>query len=123
LLDLGPEKRLRLNGMSYLYLALAIVAEVIGTSALKATHSFTRPLPSLVVVISYGLAFYGLSLALTTIPVAVAYAIWSGAGVVLIALIGWLVLKQSLDKPALLGIALILAGVVLLQWFSAGRAS
>lgn len=104
--------------MSYLYLAIAIVAEVIGTSALKAAHGFTRPLPSLVVVAGYGVAFYFLSLALTTIPVGVAYAIWSGVGVVLIALVGWVVFRQSLDMPALLGIGLILAGVMVIQLFS-----
>jgi small multidrug resistance pump len=104
--------------MSYLYLAIAIVAEVIGTSALKAAHGFTRLVPSLVVVAGYGVAFYCLSLALKTIPVGVAYAIWSGAGVVLITLIGWLVFRQRLDAPALLGIALIVAGVAVIQLFS-----
>lgn len=101
--------------MPYLYLAIAIIAEVVGTSALKAAHGFTRPLPSLVVVLGYGVAFYFLSLALTAIPVGVAYAIWSGVGVVLITLIGWLVFRQSLDRPALLGVALILAGVVVIK--------
>jgi len=98
--------------MPYLYLAIAILAEVIGTSALKATHGFTRLWPSLVVVAGYGVAFYFLSLSLRSIPVGVAYAIWSGAGVALITLIGWLVFKQKLDAPALAGILLIVAGVV-----------
>jgi small multidrug resistance pump len=104
--------------MSYLYLAIAIVAEVIGTSALKAAEGFTRLLPSLVVVVGYGVAFYFLSLALKTIPVGIAYAVWSGVGVALITLIGWLVFKQRLDAPALAGLALIVAGVVLIQFSS-----
>ncbi len=104
--------------MPYLYLAIAILAEVVGTSALKATQGFTRFWPSVVVVIGYGVAFYFLSLALKTIPVGVAYAIWSGVGVALITLIGWVVFHQKLDAPALLGIALIVAGVVVIQFFS-----
>ena len=109
--------------MSYLYLAIAILGEVIGTSALKATAGFSRLGPSLVVVAGYGVAFYFLALALKTIPVGVAYAFWSGVGVALITLIGWAVFKQKLDAPALAGIALIVAGVVVIQFFStAGRA-
>lgn len=104
--------------MSYVYLVIAIVAEVIGTSALKAAEGFTRPLPSLVVVAGYGVAFYCLSLALKTIPVGIAYAIWSGAGVVLITLIGWLVFEQVLDAAAIAGIALIVAGVLVIQLLS-----
>jgi small multidrug resistance pump len=104
--------------MPYLYLAIAIVAEVIGTSALKATEGFTRPLPSLVVIVGYGAAFYFLSLALKVIPVGIAYAIWSGVGVALITLIGWVLFKQRLDAPALTGLALIVAGVVVIQFFS-----
>jgi small multidrug resistance pump len=104
--------------MSYLYLAIAIVAEVIGTSALKAAEGFTRPLPSLVVVVGYAAAFYFLSLALKVIPVGIAYAIWSGAGVALITLIGWVVFRQRLDAAALAGVALIVAGVVVIQFFS-----
>jgi small multidrug resistance pump len=107
-----------LPSMSYLYLAIAIVAEVIGTSALKASEGFTRPKPSLVVAIGYGVAFYTLSLALHSLAVGVAYAIWSGAGVALITLVGWRVFKQRLDAPALLGIGLIVAGVVVLHWSS-----
>jgi small multidrug resistance pump len=108
--------------MPYLYLAIAILAEVIGTSALKDTHGFTRLWPSLVVVAGYGVAFYFLSLSLRSIPVGVAYAIWSGVGVALITLIGWLVFKQKLDAPALAGILLIVAGVVVIQVFSNGHA-
>lgn len=104
--------------MSYLYLAIAILAEVIGTSALKASEGFTRLRPSLVVAVGYGVSFYFLALALRTIPVGVAYAIWSGVGIALITLIGWIVFKQALDAPALVGIALIVAGVVVIQVYS-----
>ena len=102
----------------YLYLAIAIIAEVIATSALKASEGFTRTGPSLVVGIGYAIAFYFLSLVLKTVPVGVAYAIWSGAGIVLITGIGWLVLKQPLDAAALVGIGLIVAGVAVIQLFS-----
>ena len=105
-------------GIGYLYLSIAIVAEVIATSALKASEGFTRPLPSLVVALGYGVAFYFLSLVLKTVPMGVAYAIWSGVGIVLIAAIGWLLMKQPLDLPALLGIGLIVAGVAVIQLFS-----
>jgi small multidrug resistance pump len=104
--------------MSYLYLAMAIVAEVVGTSALKAAHGFTRLVPSQVVVASYGVAFYGLSLALATIPVGVAYAIWSGGGIVLVSAIGWIAYGQALAGGEAAGIALILAGTVVIQLFS-----
>jgi small multidrug resistance pump len=104
--------------MPYLYLAIAILAEVIGTSALKASDGFRRPRPSAVVVLGYGVAFYFLSLALQSLSVGVAYAIWSGAGVALITLVGWLVFKQRLDRPALLGIGLIVTGVLVLKWAS-----
>jgi len=105
--------------MQYVYLLVAIVGEVIGTSALKASHGFTRVLPSIVVLVGYAVSFYFLSLALKTIPVGVAYAIWSGVGVALITLIGWVAFKQALDAAALAGIALIVAGVVVIQFFSA----
>ncbi|MDV7141735.1 SMR family transporter [Tropicimonas sp. TH_r6] len=96
----------------------AIIAEVIGTSALQASQQFTRPLPSLLVVLGYGAAFYLLAMALKVIPVGVAYAIWSGLGVVLISLLGLVVFGQKLDLPAIVGIGLILAGVVTIQLFS-----
>lgn len=102
----------------WLLLVLAILAEVIGTSCLKLAAGFTRPLPSLVVIVSYLLAFYLLSLTLRTIPVGIAYAVWSGAGIVLIALIGWLVFGQALDLPAIVGMGLIIAGVAVLNLFS-----
>ena len=104
--------------MGYLYLGIAVAAEVIATSALKASDGFTRPLPTVVVALGYGIAFYFLSLVLKTVLVGVAYAIWSGAGIVLIGLIGWLVLKQPLDLPAALGMGLIIAGVAVIQLFS-----
>ena len=106
----------------YLYLAIAIAAEVVATSALKASEGFTRLGPSLVVAAGYGVAFYFLSLVLKTVPVGVAYAIWSGVGIVLIAIIGWAVLKQPLDAPALVGIGLIVAGVAVIQLFSKAAA-
>jgi small multidrug resistance pump len=102
----------------WLFLAIAIVSEVMATSALKASAGFTRPLPSLVVVLGYGVAFYFLSLTLKTVPVGVAYAIWSGAGVALIALVGWAFLGQRLDAPAIIGLGLIVAGVVVINVFS-----
>lgn len=106
--------------MPYLFLSLAIVAEVIGTSALKATDGFTRLAPSALVVVAYGAAFYCLALALKTIPVGLAYAIWSGAGTALIALISWAVLKQRLPAATWMGIGMIVAGVVLIHLASTG---
>jgi small multidrug resistance pump len=104
--------------MNWLFLSIAIVAEVIATSALKAADGFTRLGPSLVVIAGYGVAFYFLSLALRGIPVGVAYAVWSGVGIVLISVIGWLVFGQTLDAAAVFGIGLIMAGVVVLNVFS-----
>ncbi len=104
--------------MGYVYLALAIVCEVIGTTALQSSDGFTRLGPSLLVVIGYGLAFYLLALVLRTIPMGVAYAIWAGLGIVLIGLAGVVVHKQSLDLPAMLGMGLIVAGVAVINVFS-----
>lgn len=104
--------------MPYVYLAIAIVAEVIATSALKASEGFSKTLPSIVVVASYGIAFYCLSLTLRSVPVGVAYAIWSGVGIVLVTAVGWIAFGQKLDAPALIGMALIVAGVVVMQVFS-----
>lgn len=100
------------------YLGIAIVSEVVATSALKASESFSRFWPSLVVVVGYALAFYFLSLTLKSIPVAVAYAVWSGVGIALIAIIGWLLFGQALDLPGIVGITLIVAGVLVLNLFS-----
>ena len=104
--------------MHWMYLSLAIVSEVIGTSFLKSSDGFTKLAPSVVVVMAYGFAFYFLSLSLRVIPVGIAYAIWAGTGIVLIALVGWAVFGQSLDVTAMVGIALILTGVVVLNVFS-----
>jgi small multidrug resistance pump len=104
--------------VSYLYLAIAIVSEVIGTSALKASNEFTRVVPSLITLVAFLTAFYFLSLTLRTIPVGIAYAIWSGVGIVLISLIGRFVFGQVLDLPALLGMGLIVAGVLVINLFS-----
>lgn len=102
----------------YLYLTIAIVAEVIATSALKASEAFTKLTPSVVVAIGYSVAFYMLSLCLKDIPVGIAYAIWSGLGIVLVTLIAWFLYGQKLDAPALLGLGLIVAGVATIQLFS-----
>ena len=104
--------------MAYLYLAIAILAEVAATSALKASEEFTRLVPSLVVVVGYGVAFYLLTLVLRTIPVGVTYAIWAGVGIILVALVGAVLYKQIPDPPALIGIGLIVAGVVVINVFS-----
>ncbi len=105
--------------MGHVYLAVAIVAEVVATSALKMTEEFSRPLPSLVVIGGYALAFYMLTLVLRTIPVGVAYAIWSGLGIVLVTLVASVLYRQVPDAPAVLGIVLIVAGVVVINLFSA----
>lgn len=104
--------------MAYFYLVLAVMAETVGTSALQASQQFTKPLPSVLVVIGYATAFWFLSLVLRTIPVGVAYAIWSGLGIIFIALIGWLVFRQPLDMPAVIGMTMILAGIIVIQLFS-----
>ncbi|MFM7831703.1 MAG: DMT family transporter [Planctomycetaceae bacterium] len=106
----------------WLCLALAIVCEVAGTSALQASAGFTRPLPSLLVTAGYGLAFYFLSQTLTAIPLGTAYAIWSGVGTALIAAIGWVVYGQKLDLAAIAGIVLITAGVLVIHLFSQAHA-
>jgi small multidrug resistance pump len=104
--------------MGYLYLAIAIVSEVIGTSALKATDGFTKLIPSTIVVVGYGAAFYFLSLVLKSIPVGVAYAIWAGLGIVLVALVAAVIFKQVPDVPAIIGMVLIVSGVVVINVFS-----
>jgi small multidrug resistance pump len=106
------------NRMSWLYLGIAILAEVIGTTALKATNGFSKLIPSLIVVVAYGASFYFLSLTLKVIPVGIAYAIWSGVGIVLIALAGWWFFGQTIDKAGIVGILLIGAGVFVLNTFS-----
>lgn len=107
---------------AYLYLFIAILAEVTATSFMKASHGFTRPIPTAVTVVGYVVAFYFLAQTLDTIPTGVAYAIWSGVGIVLISLVGWLVFKQALDLPAIIGMLLIGAGVVVINVFSKSAA-
>jgi small multidrug resistance pump len=102
----------------YGLLIAAVIFEVIGTSALKASDGFTRLGPSALTALSYGLAFYLLSLTLRTMPVGIAYALWSALGVVLIAMIGWVYYQQRLDAAAVIGLALIVAGVVVINLFS-----
>ena len=104
--------------MSWVFLFVAIVAEVIGTSCLKASEGFTKLGPTLAVVGAYGVSFLFLSLTLRAIPVGVAYAVWSGAGVALVTAVAWWVYGQRLDVPALVGIALIVSGVAVLNLFS-----
>jgi small multidrug resistance pump len=104
--------------MNYWYLAIAIVSEVIGTSLMKASDGFTKPLPAIGTAIGYAIAFYCLSLTLRTIPTGVAYAIWSGVGIVLIAAIAWAFQGQKLDAGAVTGMALIIAGVAVMNLFS-----
>lgn len=102
----------------WIFLSVAIVSEVIATSALKSSEGFTRLGPAAIVVVGYGLAFYFLSLTLRAIPVGVAYAVWSGIGIVLVSLIAWWLFDQKLDAAAIVGIGLIVAGVAVLNVFS-----
>jgi small multidrug resistance pump len=104
--------------MQWFYLSIAILAEVIATSSLKAAEGFTRLIPSLIVVFGYGTAFYFLSLTLRTMQVGTAYAIWSGVGTVLISLVAWLLYNQKLDAPSILGMALIISGVIIIKFLS-----
>ncbi|WP_040677074.1 DMT family transporter [Nitratireductor pacificus] len=104
--------------MNHLYLIVAILFEVVATTALKQSDGFTRLVPSLVTVIGYAVAFFFLSLTLRIMSVGIVYALWSGAGIVLITAIGWLWFRQALDAPALLGVALIIAGVLIINLFS-----
>lgn len=103
---------------NWIFLCVAIVSEVIATLALKSSDSFSKLWPSVLVVIGYGFAFYFLSMTLRSIPVGIAYAIWSGLGVVLIAIVGWFLFNQKLDLPAVIGMLLIVCGVVVMNVFS-----
>ncbi|MFV9681697.1 DMT family transporter [Pseudomonas sp. NY15367] len=102
----------------YLYLAIAIAAEVIATTSMKAIDGFSKPLPLLLVVGGYGIAFWMLTLVVRTIPVGVAYAIWAGLGIVLVSVAAMFIYQQKLDLPAVLGMGLIVSGVVVIQLFS-----
>ncbi len=103
---------------TYLFLSIAIIAEVFATMALKASDGFTRLGPSIVTIIGYAIAFYFLSLTLRIVPTGIVYAIWSGVGIVLISALSWIWSKQTLDTPAMLGLGLIIAGVVIVNLFS-----
>jgi small multidrug resistance pump len=103
---------------NYIYLCIAILGETIATSTLKSTQGLTRLWPTVLVAVGYVVAFYLLSVIVQTLPVGIVYAIWSGAGIVLVTIAGCLWLKQSLDLPAIIGIGLILAGVVVINLFS-----
>jgi small multidrug resistance pump len=107
---------------AWLTLGLAILAEVIATSALKASNGFSHLWPTVIVIAGYGVAFFCLSLTLRLMPLGIAYAVWSGAGTALIALIGMAVYKQKLDLPGTFGIVLIVAGVLVLNLFSKSSA-
>ncbi|MGC9518506.1 MAG: DMT family transporter [Desulfuromonadaceae bacterium] len=104
--------------MTYVYLAIAIVGEVAATSALKASAQFSRLLPSIIVVCGYAVAFYCLSIVLKQLPVGITYAVWAGAGVVLVALVAMLLYRQIPDLPALIGMGLIISGVAVIHLFS-----
>ena len=115
-----PQKRhteMRMK-MDYLYLAIAIIAEVIATSSLKASEEFTKIIPSALVVIGYGVAFYSLSVVLKTIPIGIAYAIWAGLGIVLITISGMILFNQTPDAPAIIGMTLIILGVAIIHLYS-----
>ena len=104
--------------MTYIYFAAAIVSEVVATSALKASEQFTKLTPSLIVIIGYCISFYLVTLVLKTIPVGITYAIWAGVGIVLVALVGAILYKQIPDIPAVIGMGLIVAGVVIINVYS-----
>lgn len=105
-----------MNG--YAWLAIAIVCEVIATTALKASDGFSKTLPSIISAAGYSVAFYALSHSMKTVPVGIGYAIWSGIGIVLITLLAWVIFKQKLDLPAVVGMAMILAGVLVINLYS-----
>ena len=104
--------------MAYFYLAIAVISEVVATSALKASEEFTKFFPSLIVIIGYAAAFYFFTLILRTIPVGVTYALWSGLGIVLVTLAGIFLYKEIPDLPAIIGIAFIIVGIIIIYLFS-----
>lgn len=104
--------------MAYVYLGLAIIAEVIATSSLRATEEFTKIGPTIIMIVGYGVAFYCMTLALRAIPLGITYAIWSGLGIVLVSIVGIVLYDEKLDLPAAIGMGLIIAGVVVINAFS-----
>jgi small multidrug resistance pump len=103
---------------SWLLLLAAVVSEVIGTSAIKYSEGFTKVIPSIIVFVGFGVAFYLLSITLKVIPVGITYAVWSGLGIVFISIVGHFVFQERLDAPAFIGVSFILAGVIIMQVFS-----
>jgi small multidrug resistance pump len=103
---------------TYAALVTAIIFEVIGTTFLKQAEQFTRLWPTLISMAAYAAAFYLLSIALKTLPVGIAYAIWSGLGIVLVSIIGWVAFRQALDLPAIIGLGFIIAGIIIVNTFS-----
>lgn len=104
--------------MGYIYLTIAIIAEVAATSTLKASEEFTRVIPTLIVIVGYGIAFYCLTLVLRTISVGTAYALWAGLGIVLVSLVSAVLFRELPDAPAVIGMLLIVAGIVVIHLFS-----
>jgi len=104
--------------MKWVFLSIAILAEVVATLSLKSAEGFTKLLPSIIVIIGYGTAFFFLSLTLKSIPVGITYAIWSGAGITLISIIAYFIFKQSLDFPAIIGMLFIITGIIVINLFS-----
>ena len=107
--------------VTYIYLAIAIAAEVTATSTLKMTEEFTKPLPTLVVILALGISLYFMSLTLRTLPVGIMYAFWSGIGIILVTIIGIIAYKQVPDLPALIGITMIIFGIVVINVYSTMR--
>ncbi len=104
--------------MAYLYLSIAIIVEVIAASSLKASEGFTRPVPTAIVIVGYLIAFYLLTVIVKTLPVGITYAIWAGMGIVLVAIVSAVMYKQIPDWPAIIGMGLIIAGVIIINVFS-----
>jgi small multidrug resistance pump len=102
----------------WLALAIAIVAEVIATSTMKATNEFTRFWPSVVVVLGYGTGFYFMTISMRVLPIGIMYALWSGVGILVVSIMGWVIYRQALDIPAIIGMSFIIAGVVVINVFS-----
>jgi len=110
--------RSKMSGLNWIFLVIAIISESIATNSLKASNGFTVLVPSIIALVGYGSVLFFLSLAIRTIPVGVAYATWSGVGIILIALVGWFWHRQALDTPAIIGMGLIIAGIVVMNVFS-----